>query len=487
METQPPVILGVTFLISFLIALALRRPLERFIVTAAPVDLQPKSQFYLDMLLSFAVGLVVAGYNTMFYSFPLLGSGAMVILGCMVVGFFISLDMALAREPEIIVEALEQEAIFRPPKRLYSMTRKFSLVAITTTLFVSVIFISVISRDIAWIATVEKSLNALSQARSSVMLEIFFIMAVLLSLVVNLIISYSRNLKLLFDNETGILERVSRGDLSKLVPVATNDEFGFIARHTNSMIHGLRHRIQLITSLKMAEEVQQNLLPRNPPSYLGIDAAGASIYCDETGGDYYDYLKLPHGRLGVIVADAADHGVGSALHMATARAFLVFGARDYSGPALLLGEINRYLTRDSSETGRFITLFFLEIDTDAKTLRWVRAGHDPAIFYNPGGDDFTELTGDGTALGVMEDLSFLEYTRQGWEPGSIVVVGTDGIRETRNKDNEMYGLERLQTVIRSYAAEPAEAIQNKIIASLHDFRGEARQEDDITLVVVKLL
>ena len=144
METQPPVILGVTFLISFLIALALRRPLERFIVTAAPVDLQPKSQFYLDMLLSFAVGLVVAGYNTMFYSFPLLGSGAMVILGCMVVGFFISLDMALAREREIIVEVLEQETIFRPPKRLYSMTRKFSLVAITTTLFVSVILISVI-------------------------------------------------------------------------------------------------------------------------------------------------------------------------------------------------------------------------------------------------------------------------------------------------------------------------------------------------------
>ena len=349
------------------------------------------------------------------------------------------------------------------------------------------IFISVISRDIAWIATVEKSLNALSQARSSVMLEIFFIMAVLLSLVVNLIISYSRNLKLLFDNETRILERVSRGDLSKLVPVATNDEFGFIAGHTNSMIHGLRHRIQLITSLKMAEEVQQNLLPRNPPSYPGLDAAGASIYCDETGGDYYDYLKLPHGKLGVIVADAADHGVGSALHMATARAFLVFGARDYNGPAQLLGEINRYLTRDSSETGRFITLFFLEIDTDAKTLRWVRAGHDPAIFYNPGEDNFTELTGDGMALGVVEELSFLEYTRQGWAPGSIVVVGTDGIRETRNKDNEMYGIERLQTVIRSYAAEPAEAIQNKIIASLHDFRGEARQEDDITLVVVKLL
>jgi sigma-B regulation protein RsbU (phosphoserine phosphatase) len=437
--------------------------------------------------LSFLAGIIVTGYNTIFFSFPLVGSGSKVILGCMVIGFFISLDMSLARERALIVEILEQETIFKPPKRLYSMTRKFSLVAITTTLFVSVILIFVISRDIAWIVTVEKSATALSQARSAVMLEVLFIMAVLLSLVVNLIISYSRNLKLLFDNETGILERVSRGDLSKLVPVATRDEFGFIAGHTNTMIHGLRHRIQLITSLKMAEEVQQSLLPRNPPAYPGLDVAGTSIYCDETGGDYYDYLKLPNEKLGVIVADAADHGIGSALHMATARAFLVFGARDYHGPAVFLAEINRYLTRDSSETGRFMTLFFLEVDPDTKILRWVRAGHDPALFYDPGEDRFTELNGKGMALGAVEDLEIEEYSRQGWAPGSIVVVGTDGIRETRNKNNEMYGLDRLQTVIQSHAAESAETIQNEIIKSVNAFRGKARQEDDVTLVVVKLL
>ncbi|NIQ92700.1 MAG: phosphatase, partial [Deltaproteobacteria bacterium] len=110
-----------------------------------------------------------------------------------------------------------------------------------------------------------------------------------------MIISYSKNLKLLFENETNVLERVTQGDLSRLVPVATNDEFGVIAGHTNTMIDGLRHRLQLITALKLAEEVQQNLLPTEPPSYPGLDIAGISNYCDETGGDYYDYFRLSNG------------------------------------------------------------------------------------------------------------------------------------------------------------------------------------------------
>jgi sigma-B regulation protein RsbU (phosphoserine phosphatase) len=157
-------------------------------------------------------------------------------------------------------------------------------------------------------------------------------MAVLLALVVNLIVSYSRNLRLLFNNETDVLERVSRGDLSRTVPVATRDEFGVIAGHTNSMIQGLRHRTKMITALKLAEEVQQNLLPVSAPDHPGLDLSGTSIYCDETGGDYYDFFKLPNNNLGVVVADASDHGVGSALLMTTARAFLISGVQHFRGP-----------------------------------------------------------------------------------------------------------------------------------------------------------
>jgi sigma-B regulation protein RsbU (phosphoserine phosphatase) len=367
------------------------------------------------------------------------------------------------------------------------VTRKFSLVAITTTLFVTIIIVLIISKDISWLSKIEQNVISLSQAKRSVMYEIFFIMTVLLAMVVNLIISYSKNLKILFNSETDILERVTRGDLSKLVPVTTKDEFGVIAGHTNTMIQGLRHRIKLVTALKLAEEVQQNLLPRAAPTHPGLDISGTSIYCDETGGDYYDYFKLPDGRLGVVVADASDHGVGAALHMTTARAFLLFGVRNFSTPARLLDEINRFLATDSAETGRFMSMFFLEIDSSAKILRWVRAGHDPAMFYDPSQDRFLELSGEGVALGVVSNFRFSEFTRQGWDPGSIIVVGTDGIREARNTDGEMFGLDRLEDVVRKYASESAESIQNAVIANLRAFQGDAPQEDDITLVVVKLL
>ena len=270
------------------------------------------------------------------------------------------------------------------------------------------------------------------------------------------------------------------------MPVATHDEFGVIAGHTNTMIQGLRHRIQLLTSMKLAEEVQQNLLPKKPPEISGLNIAGTSKYCDQTGGDYYDYFSLPDDRLGVVVADASGHGVGAALHMTTARAFIRLGVQQYQGAPQLLDTVNRFLTRDSLETGQFMTAFFLEIDTANKAFKWVRAGHDPAILYDTSKGVFEELSGDGMALGVVEELTFHENTRQGWNPGSILVIGTDGIWEARNQYDEMFGQKRYRDVIRNHAADSAHGIQSAIIDAVETFQGEAVQEDDITLVVVKL-
>lgn len=91
------------------------------------------------------------------------------------------------------------------------------------------------------------------------------------------------------------------------------------------------------------------------------------------------------------------------------------------------------------------------------------------------------------ALGVNKNFQFQEFTREGWTPGSIIIVGTDGIRETHNEENEVFGLGRLREVIRKHAAEPAEKIQEGVIDALRTFQGDAPQEDDITLVVIKLL
>jgi len=486
MAELPPVSLGVHIFAAYGAVLCLRRPLENRWVMVSDEVSQPKRQFVFDFLLGLAAGLLAAALNVIFHGFPALTTLSL-IYGVLIYSFFIALDMSLARERAIILNALAQHTTPAPPQRLYSMTRRFTLVAVATALCVSIVNLSVIARDMSWMTTVGTDPGAIRDAILSVTYEVLFIMAVLLGLAINLIVSYSRNLKLLFENETGVLERVTNGDLSRLVPVATRDEFGLIAGHTNTMIEGLRHRIELITALKLAEEVQHTLLPAAPPIVPGLDLAGASIYCNETGGDYYDYVILPEGRLGIVVADVAGHGIDAALFMASARAFLLSGTQDFKSPSLLVREVNRYVTRDSAGTGRFMSMFFLEIDPAAKTLRWVRAGHEPAVVFNTVSASFRELGGEGMAMGVVDNVEYREYTQQGWEPGSVVVIGTDGITETRNTAGDFFGSERVREIVRAHAAAAAADIQAAVIQAVQAFRGEAPQEDDVTLVVVKLL
>jgi phosphoserine phosphatase RsbU/P len=479
------VTLGTTISGAFAVAFLLRAPLERRLVLAVPLEERPRRQFLLDLTLCLAAGSSVGVFNYYVHHFYLI-SGLSLLSGCLVVGFFLGLDMALARERAGIQEALENRRNVRPPRQYYPMTRRFSVVTFCSSLFVCIILALVISRDFAWLAKVQSNAAMLKEAERTVMFEVVFIMATLLGMVVNLIISYSRNLKLLFNNETRILENVSRGDLSRMVPVATRDEFGVIAGHTNTMIQGLRHRTELLQTLKLADEVQQSLLPQRGADFKGADIAGVSLYCTDAGGDYYDYFRLPGGRLGIVVADVSGHGVSSALHMATARAHLISGVEAYAGGAHLIQKVNRFLTCDIQDTGWFITLFWLEIDPARQRLAWIRAGHDPALFYDPVRDQFDHLDGEGMALGVASDHRFREYETQGWAAGSILLMDTDGLPETRNPRGQMYGTAPLRQIIRAHRDQSAAEIKDAILKSVDTFREGRPQEDDTTLVVIKL-
>jgi sigma-B regulation protein RsbU (phosphoserine phosphatase) len=485
MAGLPPVHLGANILLAFAAVGVLRGGAQKRWVESADRVRQPQRQFFLDFGLSGLAGVLAAAANVLVHHFPL-ASTASLVYGVLSYGFFIALDMSLARERRVIRDTLAQTAARPAPRRLYSMTRRFTLMAVATAVLVGIVVVSVLARDMAWLTQVGSDPQAVREAVIAVAYEIIFILAVLLALGVNLIVSYSRNLRLLFQNETGVLEKVSRGDLTRMVPVATRDEFGLIAGHTNSMIEGLRHRSQLLNALKLAEEVQRNLLPSKPPDIPGLDVAGTSLYCYEIGGDYYDYIGLPGGGLGIVVADVSGHGIDAALYMASARAFMISKVPDFRGPAPLLREVNRFLARDSASTGRFMSMFFVVIEPQTKTMRWVRAGHEPAVVFNPLTGSFRELGGEGITLGVMEDADFQEVSQQGWEPGAVLVIGTDGISETRSPANEFFGAARFRDAIRRNAGKPAAEILSAVIAAVNDFRGEAAQEDDVTLVVVKL-
>jgi sigma-B regulation protein RsbU (phosphoserine phosphatase) len=242
-------------------------------------------------------------------------------------------------------------------------------------------------------------------------------------------------------------------------------------------------------ALALAGEVQKSLLPQDKPRIRGLDVAGKNVSCDEIGGDYFDFLwrrESKKGPFSVVVGDISGHGVDSALLMTTARAFLRMRASQPGTIAEIISAMNRHLTRDVLESGRFMTLFYLTVDPEKNLLEWVRAGHDPALVYDPLRDTFEELKGVGVALGVDAGFKYRESHKTGISDGQIIAVGTDGIWEAINKEGEMFGKDRFRDIIRRNAKSDAGDILNAVYNELNQFTRGRKSEDDITLVVIKI-
>jgi sigma-B regulation protein RsbU (phosphoserine phosphatase) len=242
-------------------------------------------------------------------------------------------------------------------------------------------------------------------------------------------------------------------------------------------------------ALALAGEVQKSLLPQEKPIVKGLDIAGKNVSCDEIGGDYFDFIWRSGSKKGpfsIVVGDISGHGVDSALLMTTARAFLRMRASQPGTISEIITAMNRHLTRDVLETGRFMTLFYMTIDPNLNHIDWVRAGHDPAIMYDPASDEFEELKGSGVALGVNAAFDYEENNRRGLTNGQIIAIGTDGIWEAVNGQGEMFGKARFRNIIRKNAHAAAVNILNAVYSELNQFTRGQRSEDDITLVVIKV-
>ncbi len=242
-------------------------------------------------------------------------------------------------------------------------------------------------------------------------------------------------------------------------------------------------------SLTRAGEIQQTLMPKSDPHVDGFDIAGKSIWCDETSGDYYDFIypeEWWQEKIGIVVADVIGHGISSALLMTTARALFRERILSPGTAASIVSDINKRLVGDIEELNLFVTMFYSEIDIKEKCFRWVHAGHEPALFYDPVRDSFESLAGEGLALGVIEEWVYEESEKR-IQPGQIILIGTDGIKETCNTQNEYFGNDRIMTIIRHHAEKSAKGILKEVFNVLNNFRFPAERKDDETLVVIKVL
>ncbi len=241
-------------------------------------------------------------------------------------------------------------------------------------------------------------------------------------------------------------------------------------------------------AIELAGEVQKSLLPDSAPIIAGLDVAGSSIASEIAGGDYFDYLEdhdPENPSLSVAVGDISGHGVDAALLMTTARGFLRMRAAQPGSPSQIVTEMNRHLAADLWGSGRFMTLFYLKLDPENRSAKWVRAGHDPAMIYCPVLDKFTELSAEaGLPLGVTLESKYEEQANE-LHPGQIIAIGTDGIWEARDPSGVMFGKERFKDVLRNNAEKTAQEIMEAVFEAVRIHSDDARPDDDITLVIVK--
>ncbi len=280
-------------------------------------------------------------------------------------------------------------------------------------------------------------------------------------------------------------QSLAGGDYRARATIDTGDEIEELGRVFNQVGPALAERERMASALALAGDIQRHLLPQTQPEIEDFEIFGGAVPCDETGGDYYDFISLDDDRrLALAVGDVSGHGVGAALLMAGARGVLRSHAlRRDCGLPQLFATLNRHLCRDTADE-QFMTLFYAVLQKRA--LHWCSAGHGPLFLYRCGEQKITELGSTGLPLGVIADTTWDEGTPVVFQSGDILLAGTDGIWEARNPAGETLGTERVKSRLRLHAAKSAAQIHASIMELVKDFQS-GHQEDDMTLTVIKAL
>jgi sigma-B regulation protein RsbU (phosphoserine phosphatase) len=267
-----------------------------------------------------------------------------------------------------------------------------------------------------------------------------------------------------------------------------------VARLTAAIGREMAQRERLNRELEIAREVQEHLFPQRLPPVPGLDYCGHCRPAREVGGDYYDFLELSDGRLGIAIGDVSGKGVGAALMMASLEASLRALAPVVRDLADLMGRVSS-LVCQASAANRFATLFYAEYNPAARQLTYVNAGHNPPLVLrdaprnappdNNGGCEVMRLEIGGPVIGLFPG----PYQRGVFshEAGDLVVLFTDGVSESMNVRDEEWGEERLIEFVKTCHGLSAMEGTSRILAAAQSFAGGAPQHDDMTLVVLRVL
>jgi sigma-B regulation protein RsbU (phosphoserine phosphatase) len=259
-----------------------------------------------------------------------------------------------------------------------------------------------------------------------------------------------------------------------------------VARLTTAIGREMAQRERLNRELEIAQEVQAHFFPQRYPSMPGLDYCGRCRPAREVGGDYYDFLELPKGRLGIAIGDVSGKGIGAALMMASLEASLRGQASVVHDLAELMKRVNS-LVYEASSANRYATLFYAEYDPLTGQLSYVNAGHNPPVILrkSTAACQVFRLEIGGPVVGLLPQC--YEQGSFPLEPGDLVVLFTDGVSESMNARDEEWGEDRLIEFAKSCHGLPALEAMTRILAEAEAFAAGASQHDDMTLVLLRVL
>ncbi len=245
-----------------------------------------------------------------------------------------------------------------------------------------------------------------------------------------------------------------------------------------------KHLREIERELETARSIQLELLPKQPPRIPGFDIAGASYPAKEVGGDYFDFIPLSQEKWGIALGDISGKGVPAALLMSNMQATLRSQAVTNPDVVSCIEKTNHILFLNT-DSNKFVTLFYGELDAAARRFRYVNAGHNFPFLLEPSGEIRTLQRG-GLILGMLPDCRYEDETLM-LTPGSTLVIFSDGVTEAENEQGALFGEQRLKELIRHNRAEQAEEMVARIYQAVQTFTGANEQEDDVTVVVLKSL
>jgi sigma-B regulation protein RsbU (phosphoserine phosphatase) len=274
------------------------------------------------------------------------------------------------------------------------------------------------------------------------------------------------------------------GQLAQAVQIDTEMSAKEMERQEKE--RALLENAKVAKEMEIARQIQLSLLPAVPPELIRVKFAARCVSATQVGGDYYDFFRRGDEMVDIIIADVSGHSVGAAFIMVEARSFLRAKVHSTGSAGKMLATLNELLYEDLTKSELFITMFYAKYNAERQLLTYANAGHNRPFLYRPKEGRCSELDAEGLILGVKREVTFEELSIQ-MQRGDLLLLYTDGIIEARNESGDYFGSDRLCSIIGKVHNKEPEQVVETILMEVKEFSGSQAAEDDISLVVMKVL